>query len=89
MARADKFNVNIQLIMTKVDKVKEEKYFTQFRAINEGNFYYNNRNQKNVAKKYKRFSFGMQYEDKVRIKSYEMSNSSIHLTQYSENDRYE
>ncbi len=38
MTRADKFNVNIQLIMTKVDKVKEEKYFTQFRAINEGNF---------------------------------------------------
>lgn len=36
MSRADRFNINIQLVMTKVDKVKEEKYFSQFRAINDG-----------------------------------------------------
>ena len=34
ITRADKFNVKIQVVMTKVDKVKEDKYFSQFRAIN-------------------------------------------------------
>jgi len=39
--------------MTKVDKVKEEKYFSQFRAINECIFLFKVRNKKNAIKKCK------------------------------------
>jgi len=36
LQRADKYNINIQIIMTKIDKIPENKYFYQLQSIIDG-----------------------------------------------------
>jgi len=36
LQRADKYNIDIQIIMTKVDKINHKKYFYQLQSIVEG-----------------------------------------------------
>jgi GTP-binding protein EngB required for normal cell division len=36
LKRADQFNIDLQLILTKTDKVRENKYFIQLQSIVEG-----------------------------------------------------